>query len=65
MTDLPGADWTTSSYSQPQGTNCVQIAGNLPGMVAVRDSKHPERGAHVVHPATWRTFITAIRTDRL
>lgn len=65
MTDLPGANWTTSSYSQPQGTNCVQVAGNLPGAVAVRDSKRPDRGAHVVRPAAWRAFVAAVRTGRL
>ena len=27
---------------------CVEIADNLPGVVAVRDSKRPEGGAHVV-----------------
>ena len=40
--DLTGAQWSKSSYSSANGA-CVEVAQNLPGIVAVRDSKNPGR----------------------
>ena len=40
--DLSRAEWHKSSYSGQSG-NCVEVARNLPGLVAVRDSKAPRR----------------------
>jgi len=37
--DLTDAEWRKSRYSGSNGGNCVEVAGNLPGVVAVRDSK--------------------------
>ena len=39
--DLSQAIWRKSSYSSSTGQNCVEVATNLPGIVAVRDSKDP------------------------
>jgi hypothetical protein len=39
--DLSRAVWHKSSYSSQDG-NCVEVAANSPGTVAVRDSKHPD-----------------------
>jgi hypothetical protein len=36
--DLSRAEWRKASYSGQSG-NCVEVARNLPGLVAVRDSK--------------------------
>ena len=41
--DLSRAEWHKSSYSSQSG-NCVEVARNLPGLVAVRDSKDTGRG---------------------
>ena len=38
--DLSRAEWRKSSYSGQSG-NCVEVARNLPGLVAVRDSRSP------------------------
>jgi hypothetical protein len=38
--DMSRADWVKSSHSGPNG-NCVETARNMPGLVAVRDSKDP------------------------
>lgn len=39
---LTAAQWRTSSYSGSNGGTCVEVADNLHGVVAVRDSKNPE-----------------------
>ena len=37
-----------------------EVARNLPGLVAVRDSKEPD-GARLVSQETWRVFIRSVR----
>ena len=54
--DLSRAEWHKSSYSSQSG-NCVEMACNLPGLVAVRDSKQPDEARLVVSRETWRMFI--------
>jgi len=61
MTDLSGAVWYKATASQNNG-GCVEIAANLPGIVAVRDSKHPAGGAHVVTKAAFADFVAAARS---
>jgi Domain of unknown function (DUF397) len=39
--DLSRAEWRKSSYSSQDG-NCVEVARNLPGLVAIRDSRAPD-----------------------
>lgn len=53
--ELARAQWKKSSYSGNTG-NCVEVATNLDGIVAVRDSKDPEGARVVVSPQAWRTF---------
>jgi len=65
MTDLIEADWHKSSYSSSNGGNCVEVAINVPGAVAVRDSKDPDGGALVVPPAAWRVLVAGIRNGQL
>jgi Domain of unknown function (DUF397) len=61
-TDLLGAAvWRASSYSGTAG-NCVEVATNLPGMVAVRDSKDPDGPRLVVSPTAWRAFVRSLKT---
>jgi Domain of unknown function (DUF397) len=45
-----------SSRSNSTG-NCVEVARNRPGVVAVRDSKDPEGPVLAFTPAQWRAFI--------
>ena len=58
--DLSRAEWHKSSYSSQDG-NCVEVACNLPGLVAVRDSKQPDRAKLVVLRETWRAFIKGVQ----
>lgn len=59
--DLARALWRKSSRSGTNGGNCVEVAGNLPGVVAVRDSKDPSGPALVVDPAAWAAFARSVR----
>ena len=59
--DLTGARWRKSSHSGNNGGNCVEVARNLPGAVALRDSKDPEGPVLVFTPDEWRAFATGVR----
>ncbi|TYB48629.1 DUF397 domain-containing protein [Actinomadura chibensis] len=39
--DLTNASWRKSSYTGPNGGECVELA-SMPDVVAVRDSKDPD-----------------------
>jgi hypothetical protein len=62
--DLNRAIWRKSSYSGGNGGNCVEVARNLPGVVAVRDSKNPDAGTLVFSPAEWKVFLGGIRQSQ-
>jgi Domain of unknown function (DUF397) len=63
MTDLSHANWRKARRSQWNG-GCVEVAVNLGGVVALRDSKRPEGGAHVVGRAAFAAFLADARTGR-
>lgn len=54
--DLSSAAWRTSTRSGSSG-NCVEVADNLPGVVAVRDSKDPAGPALIFTPDEWTAFV--------
>ncbi len=58
--DLSCAQWRKSSHSSQSG-NCVEVARNMPGLVAVRDSKEPRGAKLVVSREAWRAFIRSVR----
>jgi hypothetical protein len=59
--DLTTAQWRKSSYSGTNGGNCVEAALNLPGIVAVRDSKNPEGEALSLTFRQWQMLLASIR----
>ena len=54
--NLSHAKWRKSSRSGSSG-NCVEVADNLPEVVAVRDSKNPGGPALTFNPAVWQAFV--------
>lgn len=57
--DLTGAVWHKSTRSGGQG-DCVEVAMNLPGIVAVRDTKDPNSPELVFSDSEWRAFIGGV-----
>ncbi|GIJ27424.1 hypothetical protein Vqi01_25860 [Micromonospora qiuiae] len=62
MTKLTGAKWRKSTRSGDNGGDCVEVADNLPSLVAVRDSKDPAGPTLTFSPRAWATFV---RTTKL
>ncbi|GAA0989386.1 DUF397 domain-containing protein [Acrocarpospora macrocephala] len=54
--NLDDAEWRKSSASGDNG-QCVEVATNLPGIVAVRDSKNPQGLALIFTPGEWKAFL--------
>jgi hypothetical protein len=62
MIDLSHARWRKARRSQHNG-GCVEVA-SLGEVVAVRDSKRPEGGAHVVGRKTFAAFLADAKAGR-
>ena len=63
MPDLSRAAWRKARRSAHNG-GCVEIAANIPGVTAVRDSKRPEGGAHVIDRAAFARFLADVKGGR-
>ena len=57
--DLTGAVWHKSARSGAQG-QCVEVALNLPRIVAVRDSKDSDGPSLVFADSEWRAFLGGV-----
>ncbi|SFK23098.1 protein of unknown function [Streptosporangium canum] len=60
--DLSAAIWRKSSRSSGNGGQCVEVAANLPGVIAVRDSKNPDGPKLFFTPAEWGAFVSGVKT---
>ena len=56
--------WRKSSYSGNGGGNCVEVARNIPHVVAIRDSKDPHGPVLTVTSGMWRDFIAGVKAGR-
>jgi hypothetical protein len=61
MDSLESARWRKSSYSGGNGGACVEVASNLPGIIAVRDSKDPSGPILVFTRNGWRAFVAGVQ----
>jgi len=53
-------DWAKSSYSTPNGGNCIQ-ARDTGRAVQVRDSKNPDGAVLTFARPQWAAFTTALK----
>ena len=63
---MTAAAWRKSSYSGngTQQNGCVEVARNLFGIVAVRDSKDPHGPVLTVAPGGWQAFTASVKAGR-
>ncbi len=61
MEESVNLGWRKSSYSGNGGSDCVEVASNLPGTVAVRDSKDKTGPSLSVSDQAWSTFVQGIK----
>jgi hypothetical protein len=61
--DLSRAVWRKSAYSGG-ATNCVEVAGNLPAIVAVRDSRDPAGPALTFGRRAWDAFTGQVKNGK-
>jgi hypothetical protein len=59
--DLSRAVWRKSAYSGG-ATNCVEVADNMPAIVAVRDSKNTAGPALTFRHAAWAAFTSQVKS---
>ncbi|MER0482052.1 DUF397 domain-containing protein [Streptomyces sp. Edi2] len=50
-----------SSYSGSQG-ECVEVARNVPQLMAIRDSKNPAGPCLIVGASAWASFMETLKT---
>nr|WP_206323444.1 DUF397 domain-containing protein [Streptomyces sp. HNM0574] len=61
---MSAATWRKSSYSNPDGGQCVEVSDDFAAVVPVRDSKAPG-GPVLVFPAEgWASFVSALQVRR-
>ncbi|MFF7410093.1 DUF397 domain-containing protein [Streptomyces lydicus] len=53
--------WRKSSYSDNEGSECVEVLDGYPVGVPVRDSKVPFGPAVVFPVAAWSSFIASVK----
>jgi hypothetical protein len=58
-THLEGTTWRKSTFSSAEG-NCVEVAITST-VVGLRDSKSTITGVVVVSPASWLSFLAAVK----
>ncbi|GIG88431.1 DUF397 domain-containing protein [Plantactinospora endophytica] len=65
MANLPNARWRKSARSGGNGGECVEVADNLAGLVAVRDSKDQGGPVLAFPPYAWSAFVAELKASSL
>jgi len=58
----PPTRWRKSSYSGPNGGECLEVAEGVVGVVSVRDSKVPNGSQLNLTPEAFAGLVTLART---
>ncbi|WP_440100390.1 DUF397 domain-containing protein [Streptosporangium sp. H16] len=58
---LANAVWRKSSLSGNGGADCVEVATDFPGIVAVRDSEDPSGPVLGFSSDGWRAFVGGVK----
>ncbi|GCD94015.1 DUF397 domain-containing protein [Embleya hyalina] len=58
---LTTAAWRKSTYTNPDGGACVEVGGNFPGIVPVRDSRALAVGHLMIDAASWAALTASLR----
>lgn len=63
---MPAFEFVKSSYSGGNaGQECVEVARNIPGTIAVRDSKDVDGAIVRLTPSAWTAFAAHVdQVDR-
>jgi hypothetical protein len=61
--DLSEAAWRKASHSGENGGNCVELAGVVDAVVAVRDSKDPDGPVLLLTRSALRTAVLSVARD--
>jgi hypothetical protein len=56
--------WRKAARSTGSGQDCVEVA-QVPGLIGVRDSKHPTSPALAIDAVAWRAFTVRVKTGDL
>ncbi|MFH8343750.1 DUF397 domain-containing protein [Streptomyces sp. NPDC018045] len=59
---MPPYAFLKSGYSNEE-RECVEVATDLPHLIAIRDSKRTDGPTLHVSPAAWTAFLTALRPE--
>lgn len=59
--DLAAATWRKSSYSGG-AQDCVEVTSDLPGAVAVRDSKDRSGPVLMFGSQAWHAFVAGVKS---
>jgi hypothetical protein len=59
--DLSSAVWRKAMRSSGNGGQCVEVAMNLPEVVAVRDSKDPDGPKLLFTRPEWKAFVNGLK----
>ncbi|WP_110946112.1 DUF397 domain-containing protein [Streptomyces avicenniae] len=57
--------WRKSSYSNPDGGQCVEVGVGRTALVPVRDSKAPADSVLLVPSGGWSSFVSAVKNGVL
>ncbi|MFI8349988.1 DUF397 domain-containing protein [Streptomyces sp. NPDC085596] len=53
--------WRKSTYSQGDGSDCLEVADAHPTHIPVRDSKAPHGPKLAFRPEAWATFVENLK----